>query len=62
MVSSRIARRRVLNDMEQVAAIYPASLWEVLNLPGHDVVRAYRPHQAIGFLSRWVGQVINTPV
>ena len=28
MVSSRIARRHVLNDVKQVAAIYPASLWE----------------------------------
>ena len=52
----------MLNDVEQVAAIYPASEWKVLNLPGHDVVRAYRPHQPIGFMNRWVFQVFNTPV
>jgi DNA modification methylase len=61
MVSSRIARPCVLNDLEQVAAIYPASLWETY-LPGHDVVRAYRPHQPIGFVNRWGEQVFNTPV
>jgi hypothetical protein len=62
MVSSRIARRCVLNDFEQVAAIYPASVWEGLDLPGLDVIRAYRPHQPIGVMSRWVSQVFNTPV
>ena len=62
MVSSRSARPRVLNDMEQDAAIYPASKWETLILPGHDVVRAYRPHQPIGFMNRWGEQVFNTPV
>ena len=62
MASSRIARRHVLNDVKQVAVIYPASRWEVLMLPGHDVVRAYRPHHAIGFMNPSAWQVFNTPV
>jgi len=33
-----------------------------LLLSGLDVVRAYRPHQPIGFKRRWGEQVFNTPV